>query len=153
MKKKIKEFTLEELEELAKGKKIFGFIADLFIDKETSGLLIGKKYPSIQKGCSMESSILISPERDSYKKTIIDFFPEESGCAGEWFIPKIKWGVETLVKIGDPHKQKVTPLGIFNLKDKSYVLLKVSKEIHLLFEVSFGSKRGGRLYFIEQIKK
>lgn len=27
MKKKIKEFTLEELEELAKGKKIFGFRA------------------------------------------------------------------------------------------------------------------------------
>jgi len=152
MKKKIKEFTLEELEELAKGKKIFGFRADRFIDK-APGLLIGKKYSSIQKGCSIEISILISPERDSYKKTIIDFFPEESGCAGEWFIPKIKWGVETLVKIGDPHKQKVTPLGIFNLKDKSYVLLKVSKEIHLLFEVSFGNKRGGRLYFIEQIKK
>ncbi|HIH51979.1 MAG TPA: hypothetical protein HA284_00375 [Nanoarchaeota archaeon] len=133
MKKKIKEFTLEELEELTKGKRIFELKAYSKVF-ETVQDPIGTEYPSIENACLLNSSLVISPRRDSYAKTILGFFPEESGCAKEWELSSMQFGVETLVKIGDPHKNKVTPLGIYMYsRNEKYILLKVSEEVYLLW--------------------
>ena len=152
MKNKIKNFTLEELEELAKGKRIFAFNPNLKIHEANVRSLIGKKCPSIIDACITESWIIICPERKSYAKTILGFFPPDSDCAGDWYISKIGWGVETLVKIGDPHKNKVTPIGILNFRDEElYVILKVSEEIYLLWRVWSCNEECVQLYPINPI--
>jgi len=154
-KQKIPEISLEDLNKLAKGKKIFEFSPLLLeITKINVQSLIGKKYSSIVDACILESRMIICQERKSYQKTILEFFSPDSNCAKNWFISKIKWGIETLVKIGDPHKNRVTPIGIYHHPlEKEYVLLNVSKEIHFLWEVWYDERELPYLKGLEPIKK
>ena len=149
---KIPKISLEDLNKLAKGKKIFEFSPLLLeITKINVQSLIGKKYSSIVDACILESRMIICQERKSYQKTILEFFSPDSNCAKNWFISKIKWGIETLVKIGDPHKNRVTPIGIYEHFSGRYALLKVSEEISLLFKILFTNSE--MVWLIEPISE
>ena len=154
MKKEIKKFTLADLEKLAEGKEIFGFRPYLEIQEtNVQSLLIGRIYPSIEKACSLECHVVICPERESYAKTIIGFFPPDSCCAKRWELSYAQFGVETLVKIGDPLKNRVTPIGIYEPPSGKYALLKVSEEIYFLWEVGLRGDRVNYINYIEPVSE
>ena len=152
-KQKIPKISLEDLNKLAKGKKIFEFRPHLRLSKSyVPTFLIGEEFHSISNALTIEDFILICPERDSYLKTILEFFPINSDCAKWWELSKIQFGVETLVKIGDPHKNRVTPIGIYEHSiSEKYALLKVSEEISLLFKILFTNSE--MVWLIEPISE
>ena len=150
---KIPKISLEDLNKLVKGKRIFKFRPHLMLPKSYIGCIIGEKFHSISNALTTECFILICPERESYLKTILEIFPIQSGCAKGWNLSNIQFGVETLVKIGDPHKNRVTPIGIYEPPSGKYALLKVSEEIYFLWEVGLRGDRVNYINYIEPVSE
>ena len=65
---KIPKISLEDLNKLVKGKRIFKFRPHLMLPKSYIGCIIGEKFHSISNALTTECFILICPERESYLK-------------------------------------------------------------------------------------